>query len=327
MATHTSEQLTEVLEPESFDPRLAVDIFTVMARARAIEDAVQIHIRDHGFAGFWHPGKGQEGAVAGAVAAMRDDDYLFYQGRGATWPLAKGMAMGPIIGDLLGKVTGSTGGKGAGVPHWADPALGIMGEGATLGSVYPVAAGAALSAQMRGTGQVALADFGDGTAARGTFHETLLEASRWKLPLVYFCENNGISVTTSFESVSPTRTIAERATAYGIPGVRVDGHDAVAVYHATKAAIDRARDGKGPSLIEAVVTRVGGHWEGDAQKYRPEDFLSTYRDPLDIMRSRLDAALADQIVAAARAEVAEALAEAEAAPLPDPSVILKDVFA
>lgn len=156
---------------------LLLQMFTVIARARALEDALAVHIRDHGFAGFRHPGKGQEGAGAGAVAAMEPDDYLFYQGRGATWPPAKGMGLEPIIGDLLGKATGSTGGKGAGVPHWADPALGIMGEGATLGSVYPVAAGAALSAQMRGSGQVALADFGDGTAARGTFHESLLRQS------------------------------------------------------------------------------------------------------------------------------------------------------
>lgn len=312
---------------DAHDPSLLLDMFTVIARSRALEDAVSVHIRDHGFAGFWHPGKGQEGAVAGAVAAMRTDDYLFYQGRGATWPLAKGMGLAPIIGDLLGKTTGSTGGKGAGVPHWADPALGIMGEGATLGSVYPVAAGAALSAKLRGTDQIALADFGDGTAARGTFHETLLEAARWSLPLVYFCENNGLSVTTPFESVSPTKTLAERASAYGVPGMRVDGHDAVEVYEAVRDAIGRARKGEGPSMIEAVVTRVGGHWEGDAQQYRPDDFLAEYRDPLEVMRPRIDSADADRIVAAAKEEVRLALEEAEAAPLPQPSVILEDVFA
>lgn len=306
---------------------LLVSLFTTIARARALEDALAIHIRDHGFAGYWHPGKGQEGAVAGATAALRQDDYLFYQGRGAAWPLAKGMALGPIIGDLLGKVTGSTGGKGAGVPHWADSSLGIMGEGATLGSVYPIAAGAALSAQLRGTDQVALADFGDGTAARGTFHETLLQASVWRLPLVYFCENNGISVSTRFEDVSPTKTIAERAAAYGVPGVAVDGHDAVEVYEAVTQAVERARAGQGPTVIEAKVTRVGGHWEGDAQQYRPADFLADYRDPVEVMRARLDADTADRILAQAREEVTAALAEAEAAPYPDPSVILKDVFA
>ncbi|MGW3472423.1 thiamine pyrophosphate-dependent dehydrogenase E1 component subunit alpha [Saccharopolyspora sp. NPDC000995] len=305
---------------------LVVSLFTVIARARAVEDALAVHIRDHGFAGYWHPGKGQEGAAAGAAAALRRDDYLFYQGRGATWPLAKGMALGPIIGDLLGKVTGSAGGKGAGVPHWADASLGIMGEGATLGSVYHIAAGAALSAQLRGTDQVALANFGDGTAARGTFHETLLQASVWRLPLIYFCENNGISVSTRFEEVSPTKTIAERAAAYGVPGEVVDGHDALEMYEAVAKAVDRARAGQGPTLIEATVTRVGGHWEGDAQQYRPADFLADYCDPVEIMRARLDPAHADRILKQARDEVAAALEEAEAAPYPDPSVILKDVF-
>ena len=250
---------------------LTVALFTTIARARALEDALAVHIRDHGFAGYWHPGKGQEAAAAGASAALRRDDYLFYQGRGATWPLAKGMGLGPIVGDLLGKATGSTGGKGAGVPHWADPSLGIMGEGASLGSVYHIAAGAALSAKLRGSGHVALADFGDGTAARGTFHETLLQAAVWQLPLIYFCENSGLSVSTRFEDVSPTKTIAERAGAYGVPGEVVDGHDALEVHDAVARAAERARAGHGPTLIEATVTRVGGHWEGDAQQYRPAD--------------------------------------------------------
>ncbi|WP_432166179.1 thiamine pyrophosphate-dependent dehydrogenase E1 component subunit alpha [Streptomyces sp. bgisy031] len=311
------------------DPELLLKMFTTVARARALEDALALHIRDHGFAGFWHPGKGQEGAVAGACAALRTDDYLFYQGRGATWPLAKGMGLQPIIGDLLGRVTGSTGGKGAGVPHWADPALGIMGEGATLGSVYPLAAGAALSAKMRGTDQVALADFGDGTSHRGTFHETLIQAASWKLPLIYFCENNGISVSTRFDDVSPTPNVADRASAYGIPGVVVDGQDAVEVHRVTAEAVERARAGEGPTLIEAKVTRVGGHWEGDAQQYRPADFLKDYQDPLEVLRTYLGddrAETADKIVADAVAEVAEELHRAEAADLPDPQIITKDVF-
>ncbi|WP_308014620.1 thiamine pyrophosphate-dependent dehydrogenase E1 component subunit alpha [Nocardia coffeae] len=309
------------------DDSMLSELYTAIARARAVEDALAIYIRDHGFAGFWHPGKGQEAAAVGACAALRRDDYLFYQGRGVNWPLAKGMGLVPILGDLLGKTNGSTGGKGAGVPHWADPALGIMGEGATLGSVYHIAAGAALSAQMRGTDQVALADFGDGTAARGTFHETLLQAAVWRLPLIYFCENNGISVTTGFDEVSPTKSIAERAGAYGIPGEVVDGHDALAVHEAVAKAVSRARAGEGPSLIEAKVTRVGGHWEGDAQQYRSADYLADYRDPVEVMADRIDRALADRILADARDEVAAALAEVEAAPYPDPSLILKDVFA
>jgi acetoin:2,6-dichlorophenolindophenol oxidoreductase subunit alpha len=309
------------------DPDLAARLFATMATSRALESQLIEYVRDHGIAGFYHPGWGQEAAPAGATAALRQDDYLFYQGRGVAWVVGKGMAPGPILGDLLGKVTGSTGGKGAGVPHWADPSLGIMGEGATLGSVYPLAAGAALATKLRGGDQVALADFGDGTAARGTFHETLIQAAVWKLPLVYFCENNGYAVTTPFSSVSPTENVADRAAAYGIPGVVVDGQDPVAVFEATAEAVARARAGEGPSLVEAKVTRVRGHWEGDAQQYRDKSEFDDYRDPLDVLRPRLDADVAARIEADAESLVAAAFKEAIDAPYPDASLITKDVFA
>jgi pyruvate dehydrogenase E1 component alpha subunit len=148
------------------DAALLEQMYHRMAVARAIERTMERHTREKPFSGWWHPGEGQEAASIGATAAMRTDDYLFYQGRGSAWVIGKGMLPGPILGDLLGKVTGSTRGKGGGVPHWVDYSIGVMGEGATLGSVYALAAGAALAAKMRGTGQVALANFGDGTAAR-----------------------------------------------------------------------------------------------------------------------------------------------------------------
>ncbi|NUU26058.1 MAG: thiamine pyrophosphate-dependent dehydrogenase E1 component subunit alpha [Streptomycetaceae bacterium] len=298
-----------------------------MARSRAVEELMVTHIRDNGVAGYWHPGWGSEGAGIGATAAMRRDDYLFYQGRGVSWAIGKGMAPGPILGDVLGKTTGSTGGKGAGVPHWADPDLGIMGEGATLGSVYPLAAGAALAAQLRGSDQIALAHFGDGTAARGTFHETLLQSAVWKLPLVFFCDNNGLAVSTRFEDMSPTATVAERASAYGVPGVHVDGQDAVAVLNATREAIARARAGDGPTLVEARTVRLRGHYEGDPQQYRTADEFDTYRDPVDVLAAHLDDATASKLREQAEADVQAAYDEAMAAPYPDPSIITKDVFA
>lgn len=314
-------------ESQGVDPELAATLFATMVTSRTLESQLVEYVRDHGIAGFYHPGWGQEAAPAGATAALRRDDYLFYQGRGVAWVIGKGMAPGPILGDLLGKVTGSTGGKGAGVPHWADPDLGIMGEGATLGSVYPLAAGAALAAKLRGSDQVALADFGDGTAARGTFHETLIQAAVWKLPLVYFCENNGYAVTTPFSSVSPTEYVADRAAAYGIPGVVVDGQDAVAVHEATSAAVARARAGEGPSLIEAMVTRVRGHWEGDAQQYRDKSEFDDYRDPLDVLRPCLGSDVAARLEAEAESVVSAAFKEAIDAAYPDRSIITKDVFA
>lgn len=308
------------------DPDFNEALYFRMAVARAIETRMERHTREHPFAGWWHPGEGQEAAGIGATAAMRTDDYLFYQGRGTAWAIGKGMAPDPIFGDLFGKITGATRGKGGGVPHWADYSIGVMGEGATLGSVYPLAAGAALAARKRGTDQVALANFGDGTAARGTFHETMVHAAAWKLPLVYFCENNGLLVGTTLRSVSPTENISDYAGGYGIPGVIVDGQDAVAVYEATAEAIARARAGDGPTLIEAKVFRRRGHFAGDPQKYREADYARRYRDPLDVLSARLDKQAATALQSAAEEMVQSAYDAALAAADPDPSVIYRDLY-
>lgn len=315
--------------PES-SPGVTADLirgmYLRMSVTRAIEHCMYQHVRDHKFSGWWHPGEGQEAAGIGATAAMAQDDYLFYQGRGCSWAVGKGMAAGPILGDLLGKPTGSTRGKGGGVPHWVDYSIGVMGEGATLGSVYPLAAGAALAARLRGTSRVALANFGDGTAARGTFHETLVHAAAWKLPLIYFCENNEWLVGTRLSQVSPTEDIADYAAGYHIPGVIVDGQDALAVFEATREAIARARRGEGPTLIEAKVFRKHGHYAGDPQHYRPGDYLAAYRDPLDLLAAHLPAEEATALRQRGDAAVREAYEEALAAPAPSPSTIYRDLY-
>ena len=314
------------IAPAARDTALLEALYERMSVSRAIERVMAQHVRDKPFSGWWHPGEGQEAAPIGATAAMRSDDYLFYQGRGCAWAIGKGMAPGPILGDLLGKTTGATRGKGGGVPHWTDYSIGVMGEGATLGSVYALAAGAALAAKLRKTDQIALADFGDGTAARGTFHETLVHAAAWKLPLIYFCENNSWIVGTRLKDVSPTENIADYAAGYHIPGVVVDGHDAVTVYEVVREAIQRARAGGGPSLIEAKVIRRRGHYAGDPQQYRPADDLSGYRDPLEVLRPRLAPDTAKRLDEQAEINVREAYAQACAAPEPDPSVIFRDLY-
>jgi pyruvate dehydrogenase E1 component alpha subunit len=320
----TPGRAANALAPQQYEA-----MYYRMALARNIDIVMAKHTREQRFDGWWHPGEGQEAAPVGATAALRQDDYLFYQGRGSAWALGKGMAPGPILGDLLGKVTGSTGGKGAGVPHWSDPELGIMGEGATLGSVFHVAAGAALAARLRGSGQVAIANFGDGTAARGTFHETLVQAAAWKLPLIYFCENNGLIVSMRLSEVSPTENIVDYAAGYGIPGVQVDGQDADAVYRVTADAVARARAGQGPTLIEAKVVRRRGHWEGDPQQYRQatDADITGYRDPLDVLAAHLAPAQVQQLAERAEHEVQQAYEEALAAPVADPAIIWKDIYA
>jgi pyruvate dehydrogenase E1 component alpha subunit len=296
-------------------------MLTRMTYARTIDKVVSEYSAENRFDGYWHPGEGHEAAPIGCTAALRDDDYLAYHFRGSAWALGKGMALDPVVGDIFGRVTGSTGGKGAGSPKWADPEIGLLGEGGTLGSSFVIAGGAALAIDMKGTDQVAVAAFGDATSARGTFHETLIQAATWKLPVIYFCENNRWQVATPFEAWSPTETIAERGAAYGVPGVEVDGQDAVAVYDAMSEAVERARTGGGPTIVEAHVTRARGHYEGDLHRAD----MQTYRDPVDVLAARVPDA--DTVIAAAEEEVREAYARALEAPVADTDIIWKDVYA
>ncbi|MEI4273164.1 thiamine pyrophosphate-dependent enzyme [Klenkia sp. LSe6-5] len=321
----TATPTTAIPAVDTVDADLARRIFTTMALSRAVEDLMKVHLKTTRFDGWWHPGEGQEGAAAGAVAALATDDYLFYQGRGVTWAIGKGLDLDRLFGDLLARTTGATRGKGAGVPHWADPAIGLMGEGATLGSVFPLAGGAALAEWVRGGHRVALADFGDGTAARGTFHETLLEAATWKLPMVLFCENNDVSVNEPFGAHSPTKTVAERASAYGVPGVHVDGQDALAVHRAVSEAVARARAGEGPTVIEARTYRVGPHAFGvPTPEDRPD--LVGYRDPLEVHADYLPEEEREQIRQQAVSDVQAAYERALAAPVAGVEVLGRDVF-
>jgi pyruvate dehydrogenase E1 component alpha subunit len=319
-------------ETSSDDEGFVVELYRQVSRIRAVELQLYEHISKEGFGGFWHPGLGQEGLQAGAVAAMRSDDYLYYAHRGLGYALAKGMKLPELLGDLFGRTTGSTGGKGGGTVHFAAPELGVMGQGGTVGSNFVLGAGTAISARLLGTDRVVVIFFGDGASARGTFHEAALQAAVWKLPIVWICENNGWAISASVEEQSPTADIADRAAAYGVPGVVVDGQDALAVYHATRAAVDRARAGEGPTLIEAKTLRIRGHWEGDRQLYRhdlAEGAAPTHvpRDPLLILREHVRAETAAALDAEARAEVDEVFRATLAAPRAQPDVIFKDVWA
>jgi pyruvate dehydrogenase E1 component alpha subunit len=288
-----------------------LDIYRNVARIRALELLLNRYIEEHGFGGFWHPGLGQEGIQAGAVAALREDDYLFYAHRGLGYALAKGMSPLTLLADLFGKTGGSVGGKGGGTVHFVDPERGVLGQGGTVGSSFVLGAGVGISAQMLGTDRVVAIFFGDGSSARGTWHEAALTASVWKLPLVWICENNGWAISVPISEQSPTENIADRAAAYGVPGVIVDGQDALAVRAVTAEAVARARAGEGPTLIEAKTNRVRGHFEGDKQAYR-EGFVESLevpRDPLKILREHVDAAAAERIDEEARAEADAALEE------------------
>jgi len=286
--------------------------------------------------GFYHAGRGQEGTQVGAISTLMPQDFLLYAHRGCGYMVARGMPMDALYADFLGYQEGSTRGLGAGIVHIAWPPLGILGQSGTLGGSFPIAVGAALASRARKSDAVTLCFFGDGTANRGTFHEAANAASVWKLPVVWLCENNGWAVSARFEDTCSVRSIADRAAAYGMPGEVVDGQDAVAVREVVARAVDRARGGGGPSLIEALTCRFRGHYEGDSQEYRDRaelDRLRRERDPADVLAKRIRESFVDgdarmeRIRAAVGAEVASAAAKALAGSPPAADRVLQFVYA
>ena len=281
-----------------------------------------------------HLSLGQEAVAAGFGVAMRPDDWTFCTYRGHAHTLARGASMAGVLGELMGRQCGLLGGKG-GSMHLTDVTKGAMGSYAIIGAHLPVAAGAAWSAQYRGTGQVAVCFFGDGTTNIGAFHEALNFAAVWKLPVIFVCENNLYMEYTPIGSVTAVEhPAADRAGAYGLEKVVVDGNDADAVYLAAVKFMDRARAGGGPALIEAMTYRHSGHSRADPAKYRPEGELEKWleRDPLTIYRARLaglgitEATLKDMEAEALR-KVDEAAAIARASPTPSVEDIEKNVWA
>jgi len=281
----------------------------------------------------YHSGRGQEAIPAGGVAPLRRDDYLMYAHRGFGYTIAKGMSLAAMFGDLMANTAGATGGLGAGIPHFADPELGILGQGGTLGSCFGIATGAAFSAKYRGTDQVVVCFFGDGTANRGAFHESVNAAAAWKLPVVWICENNGYAVSVPVAESTAGR-IVDRAAGYGMPGVRINGMDVTEVYRATCEAVDRARAGEGPTLIEAMCHRFRGHYEGDPQVYRTEEETERLLalDPITNLAARLVAdGIAteeglDELEARVQDTIDRAVEEASSAPMPSPERLFEGLY-
>jgi pyruvate dehydrogenase E1 component alpha subunit len=238
--------------------------------------------------GFVHLGLGQEAVAVGSCAALAQDDYITSTHRGHGHIIAKGGDMKQMMAELYGKATGYSKGKG-GSMHIASPELGILGATGIVGSGIPLATGAALSAKLRHSNQVALAFFGDGASNEGTFHESLNMASAFNLPIVYVCENNLYAVGTRIDKVCKVPDLSVRATGYGIPGITVDGNDVLAVYQAVRTAVDRARGGMGPSLIECKTYRWRTHFEGEPDTYRPREEVEAWikKEPIAPFRRRL----------------------------------------
>jgi acetoin:2,6-dichlorophenolindophenol oxidoreductase subunit alpha len=287
--------------------------------------------------GFLHNSIGQEAEIVGACMALRDDDYMTGNHRSHGHPIGKGVALGPLMAELFGKSTGVCRGKG-GSMHLAAFGAGSLGESGIVGSLMPVAVGAGLSARLRGTDQICLCFFGDGAANCGPFHESLNLAAIWRLPVIFLCENNGYAATTAQTQTMSVPHVAQRAKAYDIPGVIVDGQSVLAVHDSVCVAVARARDGGGPTLIEAKTYRYCEHSEAETAVKRPayrcEAEIQAWRarDPIQIFRAQLasmhaaDHADFQRIEAEVQAEVEAAVAFAEGSPVPDAAALLEDIF-
>jgi TPP-dependent pyruvate/acetoin dehydrogenase alpha subunit len=315
-------------------PDALLQMYAGMLRVRLFEERVRELFAGGRIPGFLHTSVGQEGVAVGVCAALRPDDYLLSTHRGHGHLVAKGGALRGLMAELYGKANGICHGKG-GSMHIADASVGYLGANGVLAAGCVLAPGVGLSIKHRRSGQVVVTLFGDGAANRGPFHEGVNLAALWKLPVVFVCENNRWASTTANALSAAGGSIAKRAAGYGIPGDAVDGNDVLAVQDAVARAAARARAGEGPSLVEAHTIRWVGHFEGDPQTYRSKDEVAEGRrtDPIArldrVLREMalLDDAHARQIRDGVVAEIADAVAHAEASPLPQPHEALTDLFA
>lgn len=273
----------------ALDDNTKIEIYRMMYTSLQWENRL-LKFLDHGqVSGFYHAGRGHEALEVASMLTQRRDDYLLYDHRGCAHMIAKGMSMVELFGDFLANDKGSTKGLGAGIVHIADPEHGILGQSGTLGGGHVLAAGVGLSIKIRKTDQVVVNFFGDGASNRGTFHEAANAAGAWKLPVIFIVQNNGWAISTPQSRVTAIESFADRAAGYGMEGVSIDGTDAWAVYATMQAAVEKARAGGGPTLIEGRVARFRGHFEGDAMRYVPVEEVEAGRaaDPILLTRNRL----------------------------------------
>ncbi len=310
-----------------------LEMYRLMATIRRFEDSLYQLFLQGRVPGTLHQYQGQEAVAVGVCSALQETDIIFSTHRPVGHGIAKGMQLTSIAGELWGKVTGCAGGR-SGQMHLTDVEVGMMPSNAIVGANIPIATGAALAFKLRGEERVAVSFFGDGAANTGAFHEGINLAAVKNVPVVFVCENNQFAASTHISLTIKIENIADRAAAYGIPGVIVDGMDVLQVHQAALEAVERARSGGGPTLIETKTYRYKGHSRGDPGKYRSPEELDQWqaRDPLPAFREHL---LAQGIVENMLVEVEagidravnEAVRHAENAPEPDPEETYNYVYA
>jgi pyruvate dehydrogenase E1 component alpha subunit len=312
---------------------LAESLYRTMCEIREFELAASRHYKQGDLPGFIHLSLGQEACAAGACGALGEDDYIASNHRGHGHCLAKGASPRLMMAELFARLPGYSKGRG-GSMHIADVSKGVLGANGIVGLSMGLGVGAALSLQVRKQPGCVVAFFGEGASSTGIAHEAMNMASIWKLPIVFFCESNRYAELSPYAVHVSVPDISSRASAYGFPGLQVDGEDVFAVYQAVDEAARRARSGGGPTLIEAKAHRWHGHYEGDPQSYKTQDerdnpyafdpiarFPREVPDPLGLDEARMAS-----IAAAAPATNDDAVAWAQAQPHPQPSVMLEDVY-
>jgi len=323
---------TQTIEAPDRDTQLA--LYKMMLDCRGLQQRAFDLFMQNLVKGTTHLGMGQEAIAAGFGAAMKKDDYTFCTYRGHNHTLVRGVSMTSILGELMGRDCGLLRGKG-GSMHLTSVEHGAMGAYAIIGAHLPIAAGAAWSAQYRESGQVAVCFFGDGTTNIGAFHEALNFAVIWSLPVVFVCENNQYMEYTAIGDVTAVENpAADRASAYGLESILIDGNDADVMYSHATAALEKARRGDGPTLIEALTYRHGGHSRADPGKYRPDEEVAKWKayDPLKIYRERMlkagmEESLLEEMESATAAQVDEATETASNSPPPPLEIAHTDLWA
>ena len=328
-------QTAHNLGVENVSKEEAKSMYKTMCDIRNFEENARHFFSIGQIPGFVHLYSGEEAIATGVCANLTDKDYFTSTHRGHVHCVAKGGDLNKMMADIFGKSTGLGKGKG-GSMHIADLDKGILGANGMVGGGFGLATGAAMRNKYLKTDDVAVCFFGDGAANEGNFHECLNMASIWNLPVVFVNENNLFAESTPQWYSSGSPTIAERAQAYNMPGVRVNGKDLFAVYQVAKEAIERARRGDGPTLIEAITYRNHGHFEGDEQKYKAPDgiekewadvdALEVFRD-LVTEKGILSQDELDEIVAQSQKDVEDAIHFAQESPIPKEEALYEDVFA
>ena len=307
-------------------------IYKTMNEIRFFEEKVHKIFSDGQIPGFVHLYVGEEAVATGVMSQLTDDDYITSTHRGHGHAIAKGCDLNGMMAEIMGKRDGLGHGKG-GSMHVAEIDKGMLGANGIVGGGFGLAIGASISIINQGKDNVAVCFFGDGAANEGTFHEGLNFASILNLPVIFVCENNQFAEGTTHDYASASETIAERAAAYNMPGVRVDGMDVLEVYKATQEAVDRAKKGEGPTLIECDTYRKYGHFEGDEQKVKsPDDRNADKNATVEFRKQAIEEGWlteeeADDIENTAEKAVEDAVKFADESELPDEDSLYKDVFA